>query len=285
MGLFSKKPKSIVEPVKRIESSKIELPDRENRERPSEITDLAQKYLNGEWDQVIIGEGDSVDFHLDSWADFSAIKESLASGGAIFESLTKSRTKVYITDSSHLETLTNSITNSLRWRIPITNLETFAKSNPNFAPDMELRGRFKNWLNAPDERAESIELSNRLGSVRSGGEKIPGLSYFSSFYESTAYGKLVFVDKRKEATDLIVRDLKLEAGDGFIVACSLAKDFADEKIISVKYKNLEIGQIPAKKYDHFKYLFENNWYSNLNILGVLDSKGKVQAYIESTYNK
>lgn len=285
MGLFSKKPKRVVESVERIEISKMELPDRENRERPTEITNLAQKYLKGEWDLVVIREGDSVDFHLDSWSDFMAIKDSLAVGGALFESLTKSRTKLYITDSAHLKTLPNSIANALRWGIPITDLATFGKSNPTFAPNMELRDKFKDWLNEPDERLESSTLSDKLRSVRSGGEKVPGLCYFPSFYESTAYGKLVFVDKRKEATDLIIRDLKIEIGDGFIVACSLAKDPHNDRIISVKYKDLEIGQIPAKEFDHYKYLFENDWYSNLNILGVLDSRGKVQAYIQSTYNK
>jgi len=284
MGLFSKKPKNVVEPVKRIEVSKIELPDRENRERPTEITNLAKKYLEGEWDQVVISEGESVDFHLDSMPDFLAIKDSLARGGAIFESLTKSRTKTYITDSAHLETLTNSITNALKWGIPITNLETFAKLNPNFAPDMELRDKFKSWLNEPDERLESATLTDRLRSVRSGGERLSGLCYFPLSYESSAYGKLVFVDKRKTATDQIIQDLKIEPGDGFIVACSLSKDPDNDKIISVKYKNLEIGQIPAKNYDHYKYLFENDYFSNLNILGVLDSRGKVQAYIQSTYN-
>jgi hypothetical protein len=191
---------------------------------------------------------------------------------------------VHITDTAHLETLPNSLTNALRWGIPISNLENFAKLNPRFAPNMEFRGKFKYWLQEPDERLESTTLSERLRSVRSGGEKVPGLSYFPSFYESSAYGKLVFVDKRKTATDLIIQDLKIEAGDGFIVACSLSKDPDNDRIISVKYKNLEIGQIPAKNYDHYKYLFDNDWYSNLNILGVLDSRGKVQAYIQSTYN-
>ena len=284
MGLFSKKPKNVVEPVKRIEVSKMELPDRENRERSSEITTLAQKYLNGEWDRAVIGEGDSVAFHLDSEPDFLALKNSLEIGGALFQSLTKSKTKVYITGDSDLTTLNNSITSALKWGIPITNLETFAKSNPNFSPNIKLRIAFKAWLNEPNERLESFTFLSKLRSIRSGGEKIPGLTYYPISYEQNYYGKLVFVDKRKEATDLIIQDLKIEPGDGFIVACPLSKDPDNDRIISVKYKNLEIGQIPAKNYDLYKYLFENDYFSNLNILGVLDSRGKVQAYIQSTYN-
>jgi hypothetical protein len=286
MGFFFKKNKQVVEAPKRAVARSIDIGEREARERPDGIKHLAQRYLeSGKWDEVRIAPGDSVDFHLESWPDFLAIKASLESGGAVFESLTKSRTKVYITDTSHLHMLTNSLTNALRWGTPITDLETFSRLNPEFAPDMQLRQKFKSWLNEPDERLESSSVHQKLDSLRSGGERVPGLAYFSELYENGYHGKLVFVDKRKSATDLIISDLKVEPGDGFIVACSLYKDPNTDKVISVKYKDLEIGQIPAKNFEHYQYLFERNLFSNLNILGTLDTRGKVRAFIQATYSK
>jgi hypothetical protein len=286
MGFFFKKNKQVVDEPKRAESRPIAIDQRQARDRPDEIKQLAHRYLEpGTWDEVRIEKGDSVDFHLESWPDFLALKASLESGGAVFEPLTKSRTKVYITDASHLHTLTNRVTNASRWGTAITDLETFSRVNPEFAPDMALRQKFKAWVNEPDERLEASSVHQKLDTLRSGGERVPGLAYFSELYENSYHGKLVFVDKRKSATDLIISDLKVEPGDGFIVACDLSKDPNAERVISVKYKDLEIGQIPAKNFEHYQYLFERSLFSSLNILGVVDHRGKVRAYIQATYSK
>ena len=251
MGLFSKKEKQIVEPPTSRYRQTQDPVEQEHRDRAPEVIQQAEKYLKGNWDRVKINPGECIALVVNRDIERVAIQEKLVAKN-IKDGFGKAKTKLVITDRRHIEILGDAVVAALRWNIPITDVETFALENPDLVPDMELRASFLNWLESQSYEIDSAFSSfrRRILDLKTGGEMIPGLSYAPSLY--TYDEKLVFVDKRKEAVDLIVKDLGAGQKDGFAVVCDLHLNSADTKELSVRYKHLELGQINQKDYEAYK---------------------------------
>lgn len=282
MGLFSRKDKSLVAQPQRTKSSEYVLPEKEKRAQPPEIQQKIDLYIQGNWDKVKLVEGDYFDLRISSPYDFLSVQSALTLNSLIQEPLTKTKSRVLITDLQNVEESNGAIAKAINWGIPLMDIKTLAETNPKIYPDIERRNSFKEWLGSKDERTENWDYFEKLRSLRSGGEKIPGLLYCLEY--SRQMDKLVFVEKRKEATDLLMSDLNVKIGDGFVIACEISQENKASKILSVKYKKLEIGQIAQKQFEHYEFMFREFNYGQIVIVGALDNNRKVQAFVAKSRN-
>jgi hypothetical protein len=243
------------------------------------VEEQRQKYLGSNWDKVKIQKGDSVFVSLSNQFLANALKSAIVSGGAVAEQLTKSKTKLVVIDSVYLQKDSRATRDLLRWAIPVTNFENFEKDNPNFATNKALRERFFQWDAHGENFISAQDFNDKLRISRDKGELIPGLTFAPELYGHAFQTKLVFVEKRKEAIQQVIEELKVLPGDGFAVPGELKLISESEKVISVSYRDLDLGQIPSKEFDHFEFRVRNDYFSKLKILGILDTANKVSLYV------
>jgi hypothetical protein len=243
------------------------------------VEEQRKKYLGNNWDSVKIQKGDSVFISLSNEFLANALRSAIASGGAVAEQLTKSKTKVVVIDSVGLQKDSKAIRDLLRWGIPITNFDNFEKDNPNFSTNKALRERFFQWPAHGENFISARDFIDRLSISSEKGELIPGLTFAPELYGHAFQTKLVFVEKRKDAIQQVIEELKVLPGDGFAVPGELKLISESEKVISVSYRNLELGQIPSKEFDQFEYRVRNDYFSKLKFLGILDTANKVSLYL------
>lgn len=243
------------------------------------VEEQRKKYLGSNWDSVKIQKGDSVFVSLSNQILANAMRSAIATGGAVAEQLTKSKTKVVVIDSVGLQKDSKATRDLLRWGIPITDFENFEKDNPNFSTNKALRERFFQWPAHGENFISAQDFIDKLSISSEKGKLIPGLTFAPELYGHAFKTKLVFVEKRKEAIQQVVEELKVLPGDGFAVPGKLKLISESEKVISVTYQDFELGQIPSKEFDQFEYRVRNDYFSKLKVLGILDTSNKVSLYL------